>query len=164
MEVVDFYVGAAAPDVGAAGCGLRAVCSVQLGLRVAVSCSVVARVRAVVRRDGGPGRRCWRSARRGGVAQLDVGAAAPKLWQCWELRTSISCRVGDKVDLAQLVIFFSLLERPVATPPIVVTASTLRHVGRSTSFDECVVLCSLVLVLSGRVPVVWLYGFRPIFR
>jgi hypothetical protein len=29
---------------------------VQLGLRVAGSCGVVARLRAVVRRDGGPGR------------------------------------------------------------------------------------------------------------
>ena len=160
MEVDNFYVGAAAPDVGTAGCGLRAVCSVQLGLRVAESCSVVARVRAVVRRDGGPGRRCWRSARRGGVAQLDVGAAAPKLWQCWELRTSISCRVGDKVDLAQLVIFFSLLERPVATPPIAVTASTLRHVGRSTSFDECVVLCFVGVGHALGVVVWFSSGFR----
>jgi hypothetical protein len=32
---------------------------VQLGLRVVVSCGVVARARAVVRRDGGPGR--WSS-------------------------------------------------------------------------------------------------------
>ena len=139
-----------------------ALCS--SGLRLAELCGVVARVRAVVCRDGGPGRWCWRSARRGGAAQLDVGAAAPKLWQCWELRTSISCRVGDKVDLAQLVIFFSLLERPVATPPIVVTASTLRHVGRSTSFDECVVLCFVGVGLGWAWPWVLLYGFRPVFR
>jgi hypothetical protein len=40
---------------------------VQLGLRVAVSCGIVARARAVVRRDSGPGRWCWRSAGRGGA-------------------------------------------------------------------------------------------------
>jgi hypothetical protein len=41
-------------------CGLRAVCPVQLGLRVARLCGVEARARAVVSRDGGPGRWCFR--------------------------------------------------------------------------------------------------------
>lgn len=40
-----------------------------------------------------------------GVAErLDVGAVAPKLWQ-W-LRASISCRVGDEVDLALFCLRF----------------------------------------------------------
>ena len=45
--------------------GLRAALPVQLGLRVAGSCGVVARLRAVLCRDGGPGRGCWRRGCRG---------------------------------------------------------------------------------------------------
>jgi hypothetical protein len=37
----------------------------QLGLRVAGSCGIVARARAVVRRVGGPVRWCWWSTGRG---------------------------------------------------------------------------------------------------
>jgi hypothetical protein len=46
---------------------------VQLVLRVAVSCGVVAQARAVVRRDGGPGRWCWRSAGRDGAVRCRGG-------------------------------------------------------------------------------------------
>jgi hypothetical protein len=53
--------------------------TVQLGLRMAELCSVVARVRAVVSQDDGPGRCCWRSVWHGGAE--DVGAVAPKLWR-----------------------------------------------------------------------------------
>jgi hypothetical protein len=57
---------------------------VQLGLRAAGLCGVVARVRAVVRRDGGPGRWCrW------------VGAEAPKALSAECIVTL--CRVGDEV-------------------------------------------------------------------
>ena len=92
------------------GRGLRAVRSVQLGLRVAESCGVVAPVRAVICRDGGPerwsccGRRpcvVWKMRLRSGgvvVAQLLEGSASSFAF-----------------------------ERPVAAPPIAVTASSLRH-------------------------------------
>jgi hypothetical protein len=45
--------------------GLRAALPEQFGLRVAGSCGVVARLRAVLCRDGGPGRGCWRRGCRG---------------------------------------------------------------------------------------------------
>jgi hypothetical protein len=50
---------------------------VQLGLRVARSCDVVARLRAVVRRDGDPGR--------------------------WSVRFAALYRVGDECRVAALL-------------------------------------------------------------
>jgi hypothetical protein len=47
---------------------------VQLGLRVAGSCGVAARGRAVVCRDGGPGRWCWWFAGRGGAVGCRGGS------------------------------------------------------------------------------------------
>jgi hypothetical protein len=90
---------------------------VQLGLRVAELCGVVARVRVVARRDGGPGRCCWGSL-------CD---------ECIELL----CRVDDEVVSMLVVgvvwrgssgglVSSSLSERPVFAPPIALTASSLR--------------------------------------
>jgi hypothetical protein len=60
----DVYVGAAAPDVGAAAvvCERCALCSLGCGLPSRAASWL--RVRAAVCRDGGPGRWCWWSLRR----------------------------------------------------------------------------------------------------
>lgn len=81
------------PGCWCGGRGLRAVCHVQLGLRVAGACGVAARARAVVRRDGGPGRWCWWFARRGEA----VGCRGGGLGSLTALRASTSCRVDDEV-------------------------------------------------------------------
>jgi hypothetical protein len=82
----------------------------QLGLRMAESCDVSARVRAVVRQNGGLGRWCWRSAGRGRID--GCRAAVLKLCHCCEL-------------LGELLASSSLSEHPVSTPLIAVTTSSL---------------------------------------
>jgi hypothetical protein len=62
---------------------------VQLGLRVAGSCGVAARARAVVRRDDGPGRWCWWSAWRGRTVGCRGGS--PEDYLCWVHRDLVSC-------------------------------------------------------------------------
>jgi hypothetical protein len=83
---------------------------VQFGLRATGSCGVVARARAVARRNGGHGRWCLST-------------------ECIETL----CRVGDEVvsmlvvsaSVAQGWLLLSSLERPVFAPPIAFMASSL---------------------------------------
>jgi hypothetical protein len=88
-----------------------------------------------------------------GVAeQLDVGAAAPKLYQCWGL-------LGELAST-------SSFECHVSTPPIVVTAS-LSGVGVWPSFlTEWCFGWAPPLCGCGRdsLGLSLLYGFHPVFR
>jgi hypothetical protein len=91
----------------------------------------VARRRSSIASGGTSG---WRSrkvvlvvcAGRGGAAGCR-GGGPESLAVLW---ASISCRVGDKVALAQFSWrfgFFTFLERPLPAPPIAVMAFSLRH-------------------------------------
>jgi hypothetical protein len=61
------------PGCWCGGRGLRAVCSVQLEMRVAESCCIVVCVREVACQDGSTGRRFWWPARRDGAVGCEDG-------------------------------------------------------------------------------------------
>lgn len=125
-EAVGLYVGAAAPDAGLAAM----VCGRFVGIAWAAGGRVVRRHSSVA----SGGMFGWRSrkvvsvvcAGRGGVAGCR-GGGPESLAVLW---TSISCRVGDKIDLVQFSWrfgLFTLSECPMPAPPIAVMASSLRH-------------------------------------
>jgi hypothetical protein len=78
--------------------GMRAVCLVQLGPRVAELCDVVARARTVVSRDGGPEGGVLGCARSDGASGWRDGG--PETLAV--LRALTSCHAGNRLP-AQLL-------------------------------------------------------------